>query len=112
MDPCSPAVPGSARRRDGCVRSVGLTGAIAVRNGCSHRSAQIAACHPDDRGMPIGWMQPLQRVLPTGGSLPEGGWASRHRAILWIVGAHIAGLFVYALVTGHSGGQALAVVTP
>ncbi|WP_433200331.1 putative bifunctional diguanylate cyclase/phosphodiesterase [Dactylosporangium sp. CS-047395] len=58
-----------------------------------------------------GWLRRLARALPSGRPLPAREWNLRHRAILWILGLHIAGLFVFALVRGHGvGGATLAVI--
>jgi diguanylate cyclase (GGDEF)-like protein/PAS domain S-box-containing protein len=39
-------------------------------------------------------------VLPRGRTLPPEGWASRHRALLWILWAHVAVLPIFSLLRG------------
>ncbi|HYI45392.1 MAG TPA: ATP-binding protein [Actinomycetota bacterium] len=39
--------------------------------------------------------------LPKGGSLPEEDWASRHRAITWLLAGQGVGLFVFGWVRGY-----------
>ena len=42
----------------------------------------------------------LLRLLPSGLSLPDDVWRRRHRGILVLLWAHVAGLFVFGLVRG------------
>ncbi|UWZ39971.1 EAL domain-containing protein [Dactylosporangium roseum] len=57
-------------------------------------------------------MRTLIRMLPSGRPLPEQDWRARHRAILWIVAVHAAGLFAYALLQGLPVQHAFADVAP
>src|SRR6266550_9026577 len=55
----------------------------------------------DTRG--VTWKSALTWVLsalPEGGALPAKDWAQRHRAILWILWAHVAGLLAFGLFRG------------
>ncbi|MFI5914302.1 putative bifunctional diguanylate cyclase/phosphodiesterase [Dactylosporangium sp. NPDC051541] len=54
----------------------------------------------------------LARLLPSGRPLPEREWWVRHRAILWILAAQIAGLFGFALVRDVGAGEAVLAVIP
>ncbi|MFB9411507.1 putative bifunctional diguanylate cyclase/phosphodiesterase [Dactylosporangium matsuzakiense] len=54
----------------------------------------------------------LARLLPSGRPLPEREWSVRHRAILWILAAHIVGLFVFALLRHRPAGAAVLIVIP
>lgn len=58
------------------------------------------------------WLRTVGSVLPQGRPLPGEAWARRHRAILWVLGLHAAGLYVFALVRGHPPADALVVVFP
>src|SRR5687767_5957224 len=49
----------------------------------------------------------LQRSLPRGQTLPAHDWANRHRAMLWILWAHVVGLPLFSL---SRGGDVLEVV--
>jgi PAS domain S-box-containing protein len=54
-------------------------------------------------------------VLPHGKTLPEEQWRARHRALVWLLWAHVAGLPIVALLYGMSLPHALidgAVVAP
>ncbi len=54
------------------------------------------------------------RYLPEGGKLSDADRTQRHRVILWLLGLHALGLFVFALATGnglvHSLIEALTIV--
>jgi diguanylate cyclase (GGDEF)-like protein/PAS domain S-box-containing protein len=54
----------------------------------------------------------LRRALPRGRTLPDNAWAARHRAMLWMLWAHVAGLPVFALTQGLSVGASLGAVLP
>src|SRR3954468_16257509 len=54
----------------------------------------------------------LRRSLPRGKTLPPADWASRHKAMLWILWAHVVALPVFALLRGFNLQQALAWVVP
>lgn len=45
-------------------------------------------------------------VLPRGGALPEALWETRHRGIVALLWAHVAGLAILAAVRGYSGAHA------
>ena len=51
-------------------------------------------------------------VLPRGQTLPAEAWASRHRAMLWILWAHVLALPAFSLLRGSDVGAALAPVLP
>jgi diguanylate cyclase (GGDEF)-like protein len=59
-----------------------------------------------------GWVRRLAATLPSGRPLPARDWNPRHRAILWILAVHIAGLFVFALLRGNSPGYSVLTVIP
>ncbi len=44
----------------------------------------------------------LKTVLPRGGSLPERLWEKRHRAIVFLLWAHVPGITVFAVIRGNS----------
>ncbi|WP_432974292.1 putative bifunctional diguanylate cyclase/phosphodiesterase [Dactylosporangium sp. CA-233914] len=60
----------------------------------------------------MGVLRRLARLLPSGHPLPEREWSLRHRAILWILAAQVAGLFGFALLRHRSAGSALLAVIP
>src|SRR3954451_10786424 len=49
----------------------------------------------------------LGSILPHGKTLPEEQWRARHRALVWLLWAHVMALPVVALLYGMSLGQAL-----
>jgi PAS domain S-box-containing protein len=49
----------------------------------------------------------LGSVLPHGMTLPEEQWRARHRALVWLLWAHVAGLPIVALLYGMSPAHAL-----
>ena len=49
----------------------------------------------------------LGSVLPQGKTLPEAQWRARHRALVWLLWAHVAGLPIVALLYGFSLTHAL-----
>src|SRR3954470_19085794 len=49
----------------------------------------------------------LGSILPHGRTLPEEQWRARHRALVWLLWAHVAALPVVALAYGFSLGHAL-----
>ena len=53
-----------------------------------------------------------RRVLPRGQTLPEEAWASRHKALLWILWAHVLLLPVFSLYRGLGVSTAIGSVTP
>jgi signal transduction histidine kinase len=50
----------------------------------------------------------LGAALPHGRTLPAAQWRARHRALVWLLWAHVAGLPVVALLYGRSLASALA----
>jgi diguanylate cyclase (GGDEF)-like protein/PAS domain S-box-containing protein len=54
----------------------------------------------------------IRGVLPRGQTLPADAWASRHRAMLWILWAHVLALPAFSLLRGSDLGAALASVLP
>ena len=50
----------------------------------------------------------LRRLLPHGQTLPEREWRGRHRALIWLLWAHVVGLPIVALLEGAPLGEALA----
>ena len=51
-----------------------------------------------------------RRALPRGRTLPEAVWCSRHRGILALLWAHVAGLLVMAVIQGYEPVHAVAEV--
>src|SRR3954453_6208934 len=51
-------------------------------------------------------------VLPRGQTLPEDAWAARHRAMLWILWAHVVVLPLFALTQGIAVDAAIGWVIP
>ncbi|CAN5544030.1 hypothetical protein BH24ACT26_BH24ACT26_07040 [soil metagenome] len=55
----------------------------------------------------------IMDVLPSGGSLSDPDWWARHRAVLFLLWAHVVGILAFGLVTGagvlHSLGAAAVV---
>jgi diguanylate cyclase (GGDEF)-like protein/PAS domain S-box-containing protein len=51
-------------------------------------------------------------ALPRGRTLPQEAWASRHRAMLWILWAHVALLPVFSVARGHGVAHAVGAVVP
>jgi PAS domain S-box-containing protein len=49
----------------------------------------------------------LGSILPHGKTLPEEQWRARHRALVWLLWAHVVALPVVALLYGRSLGDAL-----
>jgi diguanylate cyclase (GGDEF)-like protein len=49
----------------------------------------------------------VKRALPTGSSLPEEAWATRHRAIVAILWLHVPALLIVGLATHHGFSQSL-----
>ncbi|MDP9794769.1 diguanylate cyclase (GGDEF)-like protein [Catenuloplanes nepalensis] len=58
------------------------------------------------------WLRAARSVLPQGRPLPGEAWARRHRAILWVLALHAAGLYAFALFRGHAPANALVTVFP
>jgi signal transduction histidine kinase len=52
-------------------------------------------------------LQRLGAVLPHGRTLPAEQWRARHRALVWLLWAHVIGLPVVALLYGRGAGAAL-----
>src|SRR3954452_3522144 len=52
-------------------------------------------------------LQRLGAVLPHGRTLPADQWRARHRALVWLLWAHVVALPVVALLYGHGAGTAL-----
>src|SRR5215467_4464791 len=50
----------------------------------------------------------LGAALPHGRTLPAAQWRARHRALVWLLWAHVVGLPIVALLYGRSLGSALA----
>src|SRR4051794_16763377 len=49
----------------------------------------------------------LGSILPHGKTLPEEEWQARHRALVWLLWAHVVGLPIVALLYGLSLPHAL-----
>ena len=62
----------------------------------------IAISPSVDRGLRRAW-----DWLPRGKSLPEDVWRRRHHTLSWLLRAHVAIVFVFALARGYTVGQAL-----
>jgi diguanylate cyclase (GGDEF)-like protein/PAS domain S-box-containing protein len=54
----------------------------------------------------------IRNVLPRGQTLPRDAWERRHRAMLWILWAHVALLPVFSLFRGLDIGQAIGWTVP
>jgi hypothetical protein len=54
----------------------------------------------------------IQGVLPRGQTLPADAWARRHRAMLWILWAHVLALPAFSLLRGSNLGMSLTLVLP
>ena len=54
----------------------------------------------------------IRGVLPRGQTLPAEAWASRHRALLWILWAHVVALVAFSMLRGSDLGTSLASVLP
>jgi hypothetical protein len=54
----------------------------------------------------------VRDALPRGQTLPEDAWARRHRAMLWILWAHVLVLPVFSLLRGFSLASSVGWVTP
>jgi serine phosphatase RsbU (regulator of sigma subunit)/anti-sigma regulatory factor (Ser/Thr protein kinase) len=55
--------------------------------------------------MPRGWGTGSRGGLPRGGLLPEQEWASRHRAIIYVLLGHAIFIPIYGLLAGYSVGH-------
>ena len=54
----------------------------------------------------------LLAVLPHGGSLPDGAWERRHRAIQLLIWAHVVGIPIFAMARGYGLLHGLIEVIP
>jgi diguanylate cyclase (GGDEF)-like protein/PAS domain S-box-containing protein len=54
----------------------------------------------------------VRRALPRGQTLPEAAWASRHKAMLWILWAHVVLLPLFSFARGLGAATALGAVLP
>jgi hypothetical protein len=54
----------------------------------------------------------IRGLLPRGQTLPADAWASRHRAMLWILWAHVVALVAFSMLRGSHLGASLASVLP
>jgi diguanylate cyclase (GGDEF)-like protein/PAS domain S-box-containing protein len=54
----------------------------------------------------------VRDALPRGQTLPDDAWASRHRALLWILWAHVLVLPVFSLLRGFSLASSIGWVLP
>ena len=41
------------------------------------------------------WWRNAAEYLPKGQSLPEDAWRTRHRALCWLLRAHVVGIFIF-----------------
>lgn len=57
------------------------------------------------------WLR-VSRALPRGQTLPDREWASRHRAMLWILRGHVIALPVFLFVQGFGVWGSIAPVLP
>jgi diguanylate cyclase (GGDEF)-like protein/PAS domain S-box-containing protein len=71
---------------------------IAVRSTIVSRLAHI-------------WVT-VRRALPVGQTLPDEAWAGRHKAMLWIVWAHVLFLPVFCLIRGFGVATSIGWVMP
>src|SRR3954463_12878172 len=49
----------------------------------------------------------LSAVVPHGAKLPDAQWQSRHRALVWLLRAHIPAIFIISLLFDQGFGQAV-----
>jgi diguanylate cyclase (GGDEF)-like protein/PAS domain S-box-containing protein len=83
----------------------------------SSESPRVAPGSPD-LAMPRGLsrlgeiLAAVRRALPRGRTLPDEAWASRHRAMLWLLWGHVAVLPVFSLLRGLGLVAAVGWVTP
>jgi diguanylate cyclase (GGDEF)-like protein/PAS domain S-box-containing protein len=54
----------------------------------------------------------IRSILPRGQTLPADAWARRHRAMVWILWAHVLALPAFSLLRGSDVGASLALVLP
>src|SRR5947209_11101410 len=54
----------------------------------------------------------IRDALPQGQTLPYDAWARRHRALMWILWAHVVVLPVFALFRGYGPATAFGSVVP
>ena len=46
------------------------------------------------------WWRHAVEYLPKGQSLPDDAWRTRHRALCWLLRAHVVGIFLFSLARG------------
>src|SRR5438105_3090896 len=63
-------------------------------------------------GRLAGMAAAVRNVLPRGQTLPSDAWERRHRAMLWILWAHVALLPVFSLLRGLGARQAIGWTLP
>src|SRR5438132_3031071 len=54
----------------------------------------------------------ITSVLPRGQTLPEAAWARRHRAMLWLLWAHVVALPIFSILRGYSVVASVGSVMP
>jgi diguanylate cyclase (GGDEF)-like protein/PAS domain S-box-containing protein len=95
---------------------VGLRGSSEPARRPIDRGLTDQVAHPSGASRlrkPYAW---IRDVLPQGQTLPEASWRRRHRTLVALLWAHVAGLFVFGLWRGypvtHSLTDAGAVAVP
>ena len=58
------------------------------------------------------WWRNAAEYLPKGQSLPEDAWRTRHRALCWLLRAHVVGIFMFSLFRGYSLAHSVADTSP
>src|SRR5437588_3912607 len=58
------------------------------------------------------WWRYAAEYLPKGQSLPEDAWRARHRALCWLLRAHVVGIFMFSLFRGYSLAHSVADTSP
>jgi diguanylate cyclase len=58
------------------------------------------------------WWRHAAEYLPKGQSLPDDAWRTRHRALCWLLRAHVVGIFLFSLVRGFGLIHSVADTSP
>src|SRR5438067_1892355 len=58
------------------------------------------------------WWRYAVEYLPKGQSLPDDAWRPRHRALCWLLRAHVVGIFAFSILRGFGVAHSLADTVP
>src|SRR5437764_3240361 len=58
------------------------------------------------------WWRHAVEYLPRGQALPDDAWRARHRALCWLLRAHVVGIFLFSLVQGFGVIHSVADTSP